>query len=454
MDNRLQRKSATNDEADEWTLASIIEYNSMHQGRGGLSMHIGRIARGICDPAWFDAATSAAQGNVAYNRFFPYHAELCALSEIRKKPGVGVQFRSAMGGHSLLYLNGVRLDRDAGYPILELCDENASPSDHGVGISVNSHYRNANWVAAEGRDFVFRGALSDDEPLTHQSYERTQNRAKAMGVLDGIEFHEHEFRDKPPEMSRRDYMYEISVGTDYAVRFGREVYRAKLPLDRQRMAVIVDFLNALNAPYRDGERVYRWSVFNDNCCHVAHNALAKVGIWAPWPTGNFVVTAAFNFPVPKNEFVDILARGNDLPVDNPRALFGDRVARRALLDWDLLPTAPGALAAVQPAVVENQIYDIERLRLIFYEVPLWGRYQRRFVRIFREPRYFSLAANLDHFAAIYEKARKRLPATRGDAEMMQFMTRYEHYLDGEISRVSKQLGELSCPVDEQLEALI
>ena len=30
MDNRLQRKSATNDEADEWTLASIIEYNSMH----------------------------------------------------------------------------------------------------------------------------------------------------------------------------------------------------------------------------------------------------------------------------------------------------------------------------------------------------------------------------------------------------------------------------------------
>jgi hypothetical protein len=417
-------------------------------------MYIDRIARAIRDPVCFDAAHSAARGNMLYDRFYPYHAELCALSEIRKKPGVGVQFRSAMGGHSLLYLSGVRLDRDVGYPTLRLCDESASPADHGVGISVNSHYRNANWVAAEGRDFVFRGALREDEPLTHQSYERTQNRAKATGVLDGIEFHEHEFRDKPPGMSREDYMYEISVGTDYAVTFGREVYRAKLPLDRRRMAVIVDFLNALNVPYRDGKRDYRWSVFNNNCSHVAHNALAEAGIWATWPIGEFVVTAAFNFPVPKNEFVDLLVQANDLPVADPRALFANAVARRALPDWDALPTAPGGLATVQPAVAENQVYDVERLRLIFYERPLWGKYQRRFGRIFREPRYFSLSANLSHFAAAYAKAKKNLPGTRGDGEMMRFMTRFEHYLDREISRVTAQLAELSCSVDEQVEALI
>jgi hypothetical protein len=416
-------------------------------------MYNGRIARGIRDPVCFDAATSAARGNMLYDRFYPYHAELCALSEIRKKPGVGVQFRSAMGGHSLFYLSGVRLDRDAGYPTLELCDESASPTDHGVGISVNSHYRNANWVAAEGRDFVFRGALQRHEPLTHQSYERTQNRAKADGVLDGIEFHEHEFRDKPHDMSRRDYMYEISVGTDYAVSFGREVYSAKLPLDRRRMGIIVDFLNALNAPYRDGKRVYRWSVFNNNCSHVAHNALAKAGIWAPWPTGEFVVTAAFNFPVPKNEFVDLLVQANDLPVADPRALFADGVARRALLDWDSLPTAPGALAMLQSAAAENQIYDVERLRLIFYEVPLWGKYQRQFARIFREPRYFSLPANLTYFAAAYAKARKNLPGVKGDGKMMRFMTRYEHYLDCEIGRVTQQLAEISGSVDERVEAL-
>jgi len=417
-------------------------------------MHIGRIARAIRDPVSFDAAASAARGNTLYDRFYPYHAELCALSEIRKKPGAGVQFRSARGGHSLLYLSGVSLDRGAGYPTLKLCEESASAADHGVGISINSHYRNANWVAAEGRDFVFSGALQLDEPLTYQSYERTQNRAKAAGVLDGIEFHEHEFRDKPPNMSERDYMYEISVGTDYAVSFGREVYRAKLPLDRRRMGIIVDFLNALNAPYRDGKRVYRWSVFNDNCSHVAHNALAEVGFWKPWPTGEFVVTAAFNFPVPKNEFVDLLVQANDLPVDNPKALFANAVARRALLDWDSLPTAPGALATVQPAVAENQMYDTKRLRLIFYASRIRGKYQRRFARIFREPRYFSLAANLGHFAAVYEKARNYLPGARGDGEMMRFMTQYEHYLDREISRVAAQLEEISRAVDERVEALI
>ena len=417
-------------------------------------MHIGPIARAVRDPVCFDAAAWAARGNMFYDRFYPYHAELCALSEIRKKPGFGAQFRSGAGGHSLLYLSGVCLDREAGYPTLKLCDEAASPADHGVGISVNTHYRNANWVAAEGRDFVFRGTLRRDEPLTRESYEQTQDRAKAMGVLDGVEFHEHEFRDKPVHMSRRNYMYDISVGTDYAASFGREIYRAKVPLDRLRMGIIVDFLNTINAPYRDGKRVYRWSVFNNNCSHIAHNALAAAGVWTPWPTGQFIVAAAFNFPVPKNEFVDLVLRTNDLPVDDPRALFADAGARRALLEFDTLPTAPGALAAAEPAIAENHIYETEDLRLIFYATRLSRKYPRRFARIFREPRYFFLPANLSHFAAIYEKARTNMPSARGDAEKMRFTTSYEHYLDRGISRIAEQLAEISGSINEPVEALI
>ncbi|HJU29731.1 MAG TPA: hypothetical protein VJ718_11200, partial [Candidatus Binataceae bacterium] len=305
-----------------------------------------------------------------------------------------------------------------------------------------------------GRDFVFRGALRRDEPLTRESYQRTQDRAKAMGVLEGVEFHEHEFRDKPHHMSRPDYMYEISVGTDYAVSFGRDIYRAKIPLDRRRVRIIIDYLNALNAPYRDGKRVYRWSVINNNCSHIAHNALAEAGIWAPWPTGEFIVTAAFNFPVPKNEFVDLMVRANDLPVDDPQALFADAWVRRALLEFDLLPTAPGALASAEPAIAENQIYDIDGLRLIFYSSHLWGKYRQRFARIFREPRYFFLPANLNHFAAVYERARKNLHGARGDAEKLRFMTSYEHYLGREIGRVTQQLAAISCSADEPIEAAI
>src|SRR5215469_15518959 len=115
--------------------------------QGATAMRIGRSALVSRAGARADSAAAAAD-DAHYERFYPYYAELCALSEIRKKPGFGVQFRSGMGGHSLLYLSGVCRDRQAGYPVLKLCDPGASPARYGVGISVNSHYKNANWVAA------------------------------------------------------------------------------------------------------------------------------------------------------------------------------------------------------------------------------------------------------------------------------------------------------------------
>ncbi|HTU55824.1 MAG TPA: hypothetical protein VMF62_17805 [Acetobacteraceae bacterium] len=381
-----------------------------------------------------------------YERLHPYYAEVCALSELRKKRGIGVPLRSGMGGHSLLYLNGVRVDRREAYPTLVLCEPGGEPGRHCVGISVNSHYRNANWVAAEGRDFIWRGALGPGESLTHASYERTQRLAKAQGVLDGIEFQGHLFRDKPPGMSERDYMYEISIASDYAVRFGRNVYRARVPLDRNRMAVIVDFLNGLNAPYRGGELVFRWDALNNNCSHVGHNALAAAGIWAPWPTGQFFAIAAFRFPVPKNEFVDIVLRTNDLRIDDARAMFDDELARRALLETGALPTAPAALAIAEQAIRENEVYETDRLRLIFYANPFWGHYRRHFDRILGEPRYSDLGTNLRHFAQIYERATERRSSARGrqarsDAEA-QFCMHYDRYIEREAARVNDLLSRL------------
>lgn len=408
-------------------------------------MRIGRSARTIRAPA----RSGAAVDDALYERLYPYYAELCALSEIRKKPGFGVQFRSGMGGHSLLYLSGVRLDRTAGYPTLRLCEPGTAPACHGVAISVNSHYKNANWVAAEGRQFAFCGALEPGERLDVAAYARTQERAKAMGVLDGVEFHDHLFRDKPRGMSHRDYMYEISVATDYAVRFGRDTYRARVPLDRARMSAIVDFLNALNAPYRDGAKVFRWRILNNNCSHVAHNALAIAGIWAPWPTGQFFAVAAFKFPVPKNEFVDLMLRTNDLPIQDAQALYEDRVARRALLEADTLPTAPGGLAIAEAAIQDNDIYDIEGLRLIFYDNPFWGPYRPRFTRIFGEPQYFDLRANLRRFAALYDAAQERRRAARGIAvrssERERFYAHYDRYIAREAARVGNLLANLTQP---------
>lgn len=401
-------------------------------------------------------AATAAADNALYDGCYPYYAEVCALSEIRKKPGFGAEFRSGRGGHSVLYLSGVCRDWTAGYPTLKLCEADTPAASCGVGISVNSHYQNANWVAAEGRDFVFRGLLAPGEPLTRAAYDRTQRHAMAIGVLDGVEFHEALFRDKPAGMSKRDYMYDISVATDYAVRFGRDVYRARVPLDRARMALIVDFLNGLNEPYRDGTKTYRWRLFNDNCSHVAHNALAVAGVWRPWPTGQFFATAAVNFPVPKNEFVDLVLRTNDFPIEDLQALYADTVARQLLLEHGALPAAPGALAHAERAIQDNAVYDTAKLRLIFYDNYFWGRYRGRFARIFDEPRYFDLRANLRHLQTRYATAqrnRRATPSAPNRAELAHFYSSYDRAIVRAAAEVERQLALLSAPIGVRAEAL-
>jgi hypothetical protein len=400
--------------------------------------------------------TTPPLDEAAYQRLFPYYAEVCALSELRKKPGLGVPVQSGIGGHCLLYLGGVERDRSAGFPRLKLCTSQ-SPAGQGVGISVNAHYRNANWVAADGPDFLWRGALAESEALTREAYARTQDEAKARGVLDGVEFHHELFKDKPVDMSARDYMYEISVATDYAALFGRDVVRARVPLGREQLAAIVDYLNALNAPYCRGERVFTWRLFNNNCVHVTHNALAAAGLWAPWPTGQLAAVAAFNFPVPKNAFVDLMLRTNDLPICHARELYADMAARHLLLERGRLPTAPGALAIATPARADNDVYDTEKLRLIFYDNPFWGAYRFRFSKILGQPRYIDLAANLRHFAALYEAILQHDAAPSASrpltAEEAGFQTRWAQYIADDAARLYGALATLARPQQKLEDAI-
>jgi len=386
-----------------------------------------------------------------YRRFYPYYAEICALTELRKKPGIGVPIHSGMGGHCLLYLNGVKRDPTERYPVLKLCD--ASPAGHGAGISVNSHYKNANWVAAEGAEFLWHGALEPGERMTQAAYDRTQRHAKSIDLLDGVAFHEHLFRAKPAEMSDHDYMYEISIGTDYGARFGRDIFRARIPLDHDRMGKIVDYLNALNAPFRTGAKIFRWRVVNNNCVHVVHNALAAAGVWQEWPTGAFVGTAAFNFPVPKNEFVDVMRWTNDLPIADAEAMYKNKFIRQALLAGGRLPTVAGALATAEKAIQPNDLYDVERLRLIFYDNPFWGPYRFHFARIFREKRYFDLTANLLYFSERYATALARSTASGPQTSARaQFQWRYGQVIAAEALRVQQMLAAMDEPQAQLAEA--
>jgi hypothetical protein len=408
-----------------------------------------------CAAANFDLG-GPPPDEAAYADLFPYYVEDCAVSELRKKPGYGFEYSGGTGGHSVAYLNGVCTDPGEHYPVVRLCPAGTPPGQAGVGISAHSHFSNANWVAIPGRAFFFDGGQPADIGLTKAAYERTQAAAKAANVYDGVKFYDEFFQDRPPGWSRQDWMYEISVATDYAIAFGRGRYCARVPVDRAQMARVVDFLNSRNAIYRHGPRHYHWNVIEDNCTHLVHNALAAAGVWPTWPTDRFVVIAALDFPVPRNDFVNLVRRTNDLPLDDIDALYARPAIRDAVLRDDSLPTQPGALAQAVPPLRPNQVYDTD-LQLIFYDDPPIGSYQRWFDAIFADPRYTDLAADLRHFASLYatiEANRQPLATllsqrwadTADDrARFARFYERYYAIIARQTAAVTTALARLTQP---------
>jgi hypothetical protein len=401
-----------------------------------------------CTNPHFTVAESPSN-EALYTSLFPYYAEFCALSELIKKPGHGIAIASAgPGGHSALYLNGVCRVDDAGYPTIAMCPAGGAMAGRGVGLSVNAHFQNTNWVAVEGRDFLFNGAVAPGAGLSEAGYERTRKAARRMGIYDGVVFHQAAFEGKPAEMSERDYMYDVSVGTDYALAFGRDRYCARVPMERAEMATIVDFLNGINAPYRSGRKTFEWDVLRNNCAHLVHNALAAVGLWEEWRTDRFILIAAFDFPVPKNEFVNLMRRTNDMPLADPPALYQDRATRIALERARRIPTSPGALAQAERAMSPNALFATD-LRLMFYDEPiLFGHYQEHFDQIFSERRYTDLHENLAYFSSLYAtiiaapSVPARLPAASDDSDRSAFASSYRDYVKRQKATVDRWLAAL------------
>jgi hypothetical protein len=410
------------------------------------------VALAACTDPRFTVAESPSDEKL-YTSLFPYYAEFCALSELIKKPSHGTDIPSGgPGGHSVLYLNGVCRVADAGYPTVAMCPAGGSMAGHGVGLSVNEHFQNASWVAVDGRSFFFDGAVAPGAGLSERGYERTRAMARRMGIYDGVVFHRAAFDGKPADMSERDYIYDISVATDYALAFGRDRYCARVPLDRAQMAMIVDYLNGLNEPYRSGSKTFEWDVLRNNCTHMAHNALAAAGLWEEWETDRFILAAAFDFPVPKNEFVNLMLRTNDMPLADPAALYRDRAARAALAGGRRIPTAPGALAQAERAMSPNALFDTD-LRLIFYDEPiLFGHYQEHFDRIFSRRRYTDLRENLAYFSSLYASI-LAAPADAGSAapqsgepDPAAFARDYRRYLAREKATVDRWRAALRRPI--------
>ena len=111
----------------------------------------------------------------------------------------------------------------------------------------------------------------------------------------------------------------------------------------------------------------------------------------------------FDFPTPKNEFVNLMRRANDLRLLDLAEAYRDPAARRSLTEYGRLPAGPGALAESRGPQRPNEVYDTD-LKLIFYDAPPFGPYQGWFDSIFGDPAELSLGRNAAAFAAAYRDA--------------------------------------------------
>jgi len=355
-----------------------------------------------CSVVNFDLP-GAAGDEAAYAAQHPYYAEFCALSQIKKIRGYGADIRGEIGGHAVFYLNGACRIAGLGYPVLDVCDGVDGHPPDGVGLSMNAHFLNAKWVATPGREFFFHGGLLPGAPLTRDTYVRVQQQAKRLGIYEGVVFRPEVFATMPPDWAPEDTKYEVSVATDYAISLGRGRYCARVPVSRAQMAAMVAFLNEQNAPYRSGAQEFEWSVFTDNCIHLAHNALAVAGLWQPWRIHRPLMISIFDFPTPRNEFVNLMRRANDLRLLDLARAYRDPAARRSVMTYGRLPVSPGVLAEARGPQRPNEVYETE-LKLIFYDAPPFGPYQGWFDDIFSDANDLDLNGNATAFAVAYREA--------------------------------------------------
>jgi hypothetical protein len=381
----------------------------------------GSLACGTPPPERIPAIGAVHEGP-AYDRLYPKHVEVCALSQIRPldTPAGG------SGGHAVMFLSGACPRADAEIPLLESC------AGGGSGVSVNKMFKNVNWVAVPGRRVFLHGLVGPDEPVSRDAFEATVTEAVRLRVFRGVEIQRDEADAGPVS---EEFIARKSLGTDYALAYGRTVFCAKLPVTKLILEAVIAYLNQLNASYATGEADYEWSGYYDNCTHTLVNALAAAGVWEGISVNAIRLRQLFNLAVPANEFVNLAELANDGPLDFAK-LRRDELRRRTLEHQDWLPTRHGGLIQTIPAHEPNDVYD-PRFKLFVLESPLLRGKTKLARQMLSQRRYWDIEANLKHFRERYTALLERESAR--DPKPSDLHRRYLDYLRRQLEDVDQKL---------------
>ena len=378
-----------------------------------------------------------------YDTLYPYYVELCAVSQIRAEFGE----HGSSPGHAAMYIKGACRDPQTEFPTLKVCGEGVDLADpeSGHGVSVNKMLRNVNWVAFPGKQLFFHGNLGPDEVLDVDNGIAAIEDADRLGAFEGVEAHGSYL---PPEDDEEALLYLLAaetLGTDFALDFGRTVWCSRLPLERDGLADLIEYLNGLNREYALGEVDYNWSGYNDNCSHTLHNALAAAGVWKSKSIRSYKLGQIANLSVPANEYADLALLTTTFELDDFGKIYRDPALRASLLERGWLPTRHGALVTYLPAHEPNDLYDTQT-RIFMLKHPLRRAKSEAVGELYNDVRFTDLKANLLHFRVVYENILFARPEgwdeeRPNDARHMA-RAAYYRYIEAQLADVKAKLRRL------------
>jgi hypothetical protein len=376
-----------------------------------------------------------------YEELFPYYVEICAVSQYRPKQGnVG-----GAPGHAVMYLKGACRDESAAYPRLEPCERvstSRADPEHGVGISVNRWFKNVNWIATPGKELFYDGDLAPYETLTRAHWEATGQRALALGLYRGVALHDYPAEG---ERSTEDFVARHSMGTDFALRFGRTVFCTRLPVTEPMLGEVIRYLNDLNEKYATGEADYNWSGYSDNCVHTIHNALAAASVWKPKSINEIKLRQFFHMAIPANTFIDLGDRGLLFPLEDFGRVYDDEVQRQSLERYGWLPTRHGVLMKTLPVHQDNELYDTQ-VRLMILQAPFRSAASKRANLMLGDARTSELEPNLRLFQARYDAILSEREDDQGFSlhtdRYKELRSRYYAYIETQLAEVNRMLAQL------------
>lgn len=383
-----------------------------------------------------------------YREVYPLSVEVCALSQAsNSEPRTGISW-----GHSVLLLHGACRDKEAGFPRLVSCPEVPNAA---VVVSVNSMLRNAHWVANEGESFIFSGLLGEKDSLNTNVFKATAEDLLQKNVFAGLTTRPPPFRTikvpvyQEPHEDPAVLLSRSAVGLDVALTYNHEVYCARLPVTKEILQRVVDYLNADNAQYLSGHKEFTWSFYANNCAHMTNNALAAIGVLDSKRTdSNPFFQFAGNLAIPSHVFIEMMHQGNVRHFPKAREVYRNREWRDLVLTQSWLPVRPGVISRVLPIHRPNELY-LEALDLFILDRP-GGPYKKAFAAYTTDPLYRDLQQNLKNFRALYKEALAAVgpgsSATSKDVNLetisfSQFVPYYRAYLQKELSSLDEELSK-------------